>query len=166
MNYNIIYKKAKEYFNSEKSDIKAYWTRTTDTYVDLNTRAAFAEKVEADIFISLHMNSATSTTGKGLEVLYASNNKNEMSEMDSKKMAKIFQDQLIADLKMTDRGIKDRVNLVVLKKNVVPAVLIELGFMSNSSDFKKLSNSSFQEKAAESIYKATQKCFNAYPTGR
>ena len=166
LNYNIIYKKAKEYFNSTDSDIKAYWTRTTDTYVDLNTRAAFAEKVEADIFISLHMNSATSTTGKGLEVLYASNNKNEMSEMDSKKMAKIFQDQLIADLKMTDRGIKDRVNLVVLKKNVVPAVLIELGFMSNSSDFKKLSNSSFQEKAAESIYKATQKCFNAYPTGR
>lgn len=166
LNYNIIYKRAKEYFNSKDSDIKAYWTRIDDSYVDLNTRAAFADTVEADMFISLHMNSATSTSANGLEVLYASNNKNEMSDMDSKKMATIFKEQLISDLKMTDRGIKDRVNLVVLKKNVVPSVLIELGFISNSSDFKKLSDASFQEKAAASIYRATQKCFDAYPTGR
>ncbi len=162
----IIYDFAKEYFDSEDSDIKAYWTRRDDTYVALADRAAFASKVEADLFISLHMNSASTKTAKGLEVLYGSNNKNKMSGLDSKGMAAIFKKQLIDDLNMTDRGIKDRPNLVVLKSNEVPAVLIELGFISNSDDFKKLNNNFFQNRTAAAIYDATELCFEKYPTGR
>lgn len=162
----IIYDYAKKYFNDEDSTIKAYWTRQDDTYVTLADRAAFAEEVEADLFISLHMNSASSKSAKGLEVLYGSNNTYTMSDLDSKKMASIFKEQLIYDLNMTDRGIKDRPNLVVLKTNTVPAVLIELGFISNSSDFKKLKNADFQERVAASIYEAAVHCFEEYPTGR
>lgn len=165
LNLKILYNEAKTYFNAKDSEIKAYWTRTDDTYVDLNKRAEFAKSVEADLFISLHMNSATQTA-KGLEVLYASNNKNTMSGLNSKKMAEIFKDQLISDLKMTNRGIKDRTKLVVLYKNSVPAVLIELGFISNSSDVSKLMDSDFQKKAAKAIYEAALTCFEKYPTGR
>lgn len=166
LNLSIIYDFAKEYFNSKDSEIKAYWTRTDDTYVTLENRAAFAKKVGADLFISLHMNSATSKTAKGTEVLYAATNSNVMSDLTSKGMADIFQKQLIADLNLTNRGIKDRPNLVVLKSNSVPAVLIELGFISNSSDFKKLTDGEFQQKAAASIYEAAKTCFSLYPTGR
>ena len=112
------------------------------------------------------MNSASTKTAQGLEVLYGSNNKFTMSGLNSKGMADIFRKQLIADLKMVDRGIKDRPNLVVLKSNEVPAVLIELGFMSNAEDFKKLNEKTFQNKAAESIYEATKLCFEKYPTKR
>lgn len=166
LTYAIIYELAKEYFDSKDSDIKAYWTRRDDTYVALSDRAAFASSVEADLFISLHMNSASSTSAKGLEVLYGSNNKYTMSGMDSKEMASIFKKQLIDDLNMTDRGIKDRPNLVVLKSNEVPAILIELGFMSNADDFKKLNRYFFQNRVAASIYEATKLCFEKYPTGR
>ncbi len=166
LNFSIIYTKAKAYFDSKDSEIKAYWTRTDDSYISLTTRAAFAATVEADLFISLHMNSASSKTATGLEVLYASNNSHTMSGMNSKKMADIFKKQLISDLNMVNRGVKNRTNLVVLKSNVVPAVLIELGFISNASDFKKLSNDSFQDKAAASIYEAAKTCFETYPTGR
>ena len=162
----IIYKFAKDYFNSTGSAIKAYWTRSDDTYVALGDRAAFASQVEADLFISLHMNAASAETAKGLEVLYGSNNKFTMSGLNSKEMAAIFKKQLIEDLAMTDRGIKDRPNLVVLKSNEVPAVLIELGFITNSEDLKKLTTESFQKKTAASIYEATKLCFEKYPTKR
>ena len=162
----IIYKFAKEYFNSTGSAIKAYWTRSDDTYIALADRAAFASQVEADLFISLHMNAASAQTAKGLEVLYGSNNEFTMSGLDSKEMAAIFKKQLIDDLSMTDRGIKDRPNLVVLKSNEVPAVLIELGFITNSEDLKKLMTESFQKKTAASIYEATKLCFEKYPTKR
>lgn len=165
LNLKILYDQAKTYFNAKDSEIKAYWTRTDDTFVELSKRAEFAKTVEADLFISLHMNSATATA-KGLEVLYASNNKNTMSGLNSKKMAEIFKDQLITDLNMTNRGIKDRTKLVVLYKNSVPAVLIELGFISNSSDVQKLMDSDFQKKAAKAIYDAAVTCFEKYPTGR
>lgn len=165
LNLQIIYDRAKTYFNAKDSEIKAYWTRTDDNFIELSKRAEFAKSVEADLFISLHMNSA-GQTAKGLEVLYASNNKNTMSGLNSKKMAEIFKKQLIEDLNMTDRGVKDRTRLVVLYKNSVPSVLIELGFISNSSDVAKLTDTAFQKKAAKAIYDATLTCFQKYPTKR
>lgn len=164
----IIYTAAEKYFNSPDSPVKAYWTRKEDKAVSLNDRAAFADKVGADFFISLHMNSATSTSAKGLEVLYASKNKNLLGSANSKTIAKEYADYLIDELSMKGRTYTtvDRPNLVVLYKNTVPAILIELGFMSNSSDYKKLADSDFQKKAAKAIYDATVNLFQEYPTGR
>ncbi|WP_455717601.1 N-acetylmuramoyl-L-alanine amidase family protein, partial [Anaerosporobacter sp.] len=54
LTYNILYKYAKNYFNSSTSTVKAYWTRYNDSYVTLDDRAAFASKVGADLFIILH----------------------------------------------------------------------------------------------------------------
>lgn len=165
LNLQIIYTMAKKYFNSTSSDIKAYWTRTTDVKPSLQDRAAFAASVEADVFISLHMNSASSSAS-GTEVLYASNNKNEMSDMNSKAMANIFQNYLVSELDTDGRKIVDRTGLYVLKYNTVPAILIELGFLSNKNDFALLTDEDFQDLAAKTIYDATVKMFKAYPTGR
>ena len=54
----------------------------------------------------------------------------------------------------------------VLKHNTVPAILIELGFISGNSDYSKLTNATFQKNAANSIYKSIQTMFQTYPTGR
>lgn len=164
----IVYTLAKKYFDSSDSPVKAYWTRTSDKYVSLNDRAAFADKVGADVFISLHMNSASSTSAKGTEVLYAQRNANTLGAATSKTIAKRYADYLTSTLGTTGRTntIVDRPNLVVLYKNTVPAILIELGFMSNSSDYKKLADESFQDQAAKAIYDATVALFQDYPTGR
>ncbi|MCR5793279.1 MAG: N-acetylmuramoyl-L-alanine amidase [Lachnospiraceae bacterium] len=165
LNLKILYTRAKAYFDAKNSNIKAYWTRTTDTFVPLYDRAAFAKQTNADLFISLHMNSAGSAAN-GTEVLYADNNKNKLRSLTSKKMATIFDNQLIGDLKMHNRGIVNRPNLVVLKYNTVPSVLIELGFITNKKDIKKLKSASFQKRAAKSIYDATGQIFSKYPTKR
>lgn len=164
--YSILYTYAKAFFDSDTSNIKAYWSRYDDTFVSLSDRAAFASKVGADLFISLHMNSATNTSATGTEVYYSvNNNKTQSNGLTSKIMANMFQPELVKVMGTTSRGVKTA-NYTVIYKNTVPAVLIELGFISNSSDRAKLVDSSYQEAAAESIYKTTEAIFSSYPTGR
>jgi len=164
LNLKIIYTLAKEYFDSDDSNIKAYWTRHDDTFITLDQRAAFASKVDADIFVSLHMNSA-SATASGLEVFYSKDNSSKMGSLTSQKMATLFYEHLIDDLGMGKRGVKSA-GFVVIKKNTVPSILIELGFLSNSGDYSKLTDPEFQDYAAQSIYDSAVALFDAYPTGR
>lgn len=164
VNYTIIYELAKEYFNSKDSTIKAYWTRWDDTFISLYDRADFANKVDADVFVSLHMNAAT-PKAKGLEVYYSKDNKHTMGDLTSKKMADVFFKQLIDDLEMDKRSVKSA-GFVVVKKNTVPSILIELGFLSNTSDYEKLTDPDFQDFAAQSIYDSAVSLFDSYPTGR
>lgn len=164
--YSILYTYAKKYFDGDSSNIKAYWSRYDDTFVTLSDRAAFASKVGADLFISLHMNSATNTSAAGTEVYYStSNNKAQSNGLTSKIMAGMFQTNLVDVMGTTSRGVKTA-NYTVIYRNTVPAVLIELGFISNSNDRAKLTNSSYQKAAAESIYQTTEAIFSSYPTGR
>ena len=166
INYKVIYTYAKEYFNSETSDIKAYWTRTDDTFITLTDRANFAKEVGADLFISLHMNSATSSSANGTEVYYSTmNNAEAKTGLTSRRMAIMMQTKLIGTLGTNSRGVKSA-NFVVIKSNSVPAILIELGFLSGSSDYAKLTSKSFQKKAAGCIYETVCDVFEQFPTGR
>ncbi len=164
LNLTIIYELAKEYFDGKDSDIKAYWTRHNDTFITLDQRAAFASEIGADVFVSLHMNSATATAS-GLEVFYSKDNNSKMGSLTSQKMATLFYNHLIDDLGMGKRGVKSA-GFVVIKKNTVPSILIELGFLSNVGDYKKLTDPDFQDFAAQSIYDSAVALFDAYPTGR
>ncbi|WP_310601494.1 N-acetylmuramoyl-L-alanine amidase [Anaerosporobacter sp.] len=166
LNYTILYEYAKEYFNSPESNIKAYWTRCNDTFISLDERAAFAKSVGADLFVSLHMNSASSSAS-GTEVFYSKTNTNTsmMGSLNSQDLASIFYEQLIWDLGLSERGVKTA-EFVVIKKNTVPSVLIELGFLSNAADYACLIDPEFQDAAARSIYDATVSVFDNYSTGR
>lgn len=162
----ILYTLMKNYFSGNAPDTKVYWTRTTDTFISLANRAAFAKSVGADAFVSLHMNSATKSSANGTEVYYSvSNNSTSFGGITSKKMANLFRTQLTGDLKTNNRGTKTAA-YYVLKHNTVPAILIELGFISGSSDYSKLTNATFQNNAAKSIYTGIQSMFNTYKTGR
>lgn len=166
LTHKIAYTLMKGYFSNNAPDIKVYWTRTSDSYVTLANRAAFAKSVGADAFISLHMNSATNTSANGTEVYYSvSNNSSSFGGINSQKMANLFKTQLVTDLKTQNRGTKTAA-YYVLKHNTVPSILIELGFLSGNSDYSKLTDATFQQNAAKSIYTGIVKMFNTYPTGR
>lgn len=166
LNFKIIYTLMKDYFSSNAPDTKVYWTRTSDVFITLANRAAFASKVGADLFISLHMNSASNSSANGTEVYYSpSNNGARFSGITSKSMATMFKDNLVSNLGMKSRGVKSA-GFYVIKRNTVPAILIELGFLSGSSDYGKLTNPSFQANSAQVIYDTINEIFNTYPTGR
>ncbi|MCI9419167.1 MAG: hypothetical protein HFG32_04015 [Eubacterium sp.] len=166
LNFKIIYTLMKDYFSSNAPDTKVYWTRTSDVFITLANRAAFASKVGADLFISLHMNSASNSSANGTEVYYSpSNNSARFSGITSKSMATMFKNNLVSNLGMNNRGVKSA-GFYVIKRNTVPAVLIELGFLSGSSDYSKLTSQTFQKNSAKVIYDTINQLFETYPTGR
>jgi N-acetylmuramoyl-L-alanine amidase len=165
INFAII-QKAVKYFNSADSDIKVYLSRYNDTKVDLYERAAFSEVVGADLFISLHMNANYDTSIDGTEIYYTESN-NSISEMgiNSKGLASLFLNSLPNMVGTDTRSIRAQ-NYVVTRENTVPAILIELGFMSNVGDLSLMVDSTFQEETAKAIYNILNIVFDSYPTGR
>ncbi len=120
---------------------------------DLSRRANIINRSNADIYLSIHLNSDISTTWKGAQVFYNSiNEKNEI-------IAKIMQEQLGKDLnskreykKLNDHYLYNRVK--------IPGILIEVGFISNSNERYLLKQEKYQKKVAISIKEGLIKFFN------
>lgn len=86
----------------------------------------------ADIFVSLHCNSAQASSAKGTEVLVYS----RWSKAD--KLANCILNQIVDSLETVNRGVKERPGLVVLNSTNMTAVLVELAFISNDADCRLL----------------------------
>jgi len=154
----------KELFHN--SDIKVYCTRTDDKFLSLNERTKFVKNVEADLFVSIHMNSSEIETAFGTEVFYSkSNNYATEYGLTSSKIADALANNLYVAMDNQLRGVSES-DYYVVRYNSVPAVLIELGFISNSEECAKLSNPMYQQKAAHAIYESIIDVFCSYPTGR
>ncbi len=124
-------------------------TRTGDTYPTLDERVAFAKKNYGEIFISIHVNSASSESAKGTETYYSvTNNENEKEDF---ALATNINSQIVKNANMNDRKVK-RADFVVIKGLTMPSVLVELGFVSNSEDRAKLVNDKYVDIFAQSIY--------------
>ena len=116
---------------------------------DLNNRTKSANQQKVDLFVSIHNNSFSSSSANGIETLVYDQNSKEAVEI-----AKVIQKNLIKDTCMTDRGIKYRKDLAVLKQTSMTALLIELGFISNTEDAKKLKSEGYTLLLANSIAKS------------
>lgn len=163
LNYTILYTKAKKYFEAQDSTVKAYWTRHTDKFINLYQRPKYSAKYQADLFVSLHMNSGSSSSANGTEVYYSSrNNKKNSAGLSSRIAAKRMLSTITTDLGTQRRGVK-QAGFVVIKHNTVPAILIELGFISGSRDSKNLKQAEYQNRAAKSIYRGISGIFQKYP---
>ncbi|GMQ62297.1 N-acetylmuramoyl-L-alanine amidase [Vallitalea maricola] len=160
LNFDIVLY-LKEYLDKEK-DIKVYYTRLDDSYPTLPERANLANDIEADFFVSVHNNWYTSSA-HGTEVYYLA--PSSKPGMTSIKLAEIFQKAIVSAVGTKDRGIKSG-NLSVLRNTDMPAVLIEVAFLSNPTDVAKLKSETFKKNTANAIYKAILEAFKKYPTGR
>lgn len=148
-----VAKKMEKYY--DKVPMKAKMTRSSDTYVSLNARGAYASKVKGDIFVSIHTNSHTTGSANGSETFYytksAAVNPNVSQ---SKALAKYVQNRQLEAWGLKDRGVKVG-NLAVLRQNTVPAVLAELGFITNSKDMGIMGTETGREKMAKALFIAT-----------
>lgn len=168
INFQILYTIGRKYFNSNPSKLKVYYTRSTDVDMTLSNRAAYASKVGADLFVSLHMNAvaANAEKARGTEVYYSTNNnKPNSAGLTSKEFASIMVESLTSALGSGNRGAKSQAYTVV-HRNTVPAILIELGFLSNKNDHALLADAAYQENAAKTIYETLLEVFDNYPIGR
>lgn len=134
-----------------QSGINVVYTRTNDNVSwpsdvnqDLQARCNISDNANSDYFVSVHMNSAEASQARGTESYYYS------SSTDGKQLAQDIQKSLVESIGLTDRGIKTA-NYYVIKYTKAPAVLIEVGFISNPQEEKLLNDDSFQNKAAGGI---------------
>lgn len=139
-----------------EAGFRTYMTRVDNLNkslkLSLQERVDVANSLNADLFISIHANSFTSNTVNGIETFYYS------ADTSGKKLAEMFQTEMIKDLNMTNRGAKPG-DLFVLKNTTMPAVLAETGFLSNASDEAKLATNEYRQKVAEAMFKATVRYF-------
>ncbi|WP_371371888.1 N-acetylmuramoyl-L-alanine amidase [Sporomusa aerivorans] len=112
---------------------------------DLAARVEMAEESDADIFISIHANAVANPKQHGAEVFY-----NKKSE-SSKALAEAIQDEL-CKVTQANRTAK-AADYFVLRRNKIPAALIEVGFITNAEERSLLKSPEYQVKLAEAIAK-------------
>lgn len=122
-------------------------TRETDVYLSLSERVAFAKRVGGDMFLSIHAN-AYNGTANGTETYYYASNS---YSSDSYLLASKVQSRMLDSWKLYNRKVKHG-NFHVLRENSMPAALLELGFIDNETDNRKLRDPWWRQKAAEAIY--------------
>ena len=100
----------------------------------INQRAKIANNNKCDYFVSIHCNSHTNKNAKGTETLvYGLGGQAE-------KLADKVNKSIVSKLGTTDRGVKVRTDLGVLRFTDMPAILVETAFISNENDAKLLKN--------------------------
>ena len=131
-------------------------TREDDTYVSLQARAALANELKADAFVSLHCNSyRTPDTLRGTSVYYDHEN--------SIELAKLVQEELISALGTDDKGIRSA-NFAVIRRTQGPGILVESAFINHEGDRLRLINPNFRERAARAILQGMIRFLSEAPT--
>ncbi len=114
---------------------------------DLNNRKTMPEEYDADIFVSIHMNTFPDKKYSGAQVFYAESN-------GSKELAECIQGELKAQVDNgNQREVKDAAgNIYILADAKIPSVVAECGFLSNTDEENKLKSDEYQQKLAFAIY--------------
>lgn len=151
----------------EQSGTKVILTRSDDNGIyeidkdsirskkisDMKNRAYVGNNSNADIYISIHMNYYTDAQYSGWQTFYQSKSKN------SKRLATIIQQSLNDNIGQNKRNPMAIKGAYIMDKVLIPAVIVECGFLSNRSDEEKLKTDNYQAKLAWGIYVGLQKYF-------
>lgn len=133
----------------EELGYRVVLTRARDVFLPLGTRVTLANRRDPSLFVSVHYNSAISPAAKGIEVYYYG--KGALKRRgESKKLASEILDQMIAETSGSSRGVKQG-NFQVIRETVMPAVLIEAGFITNPEERQLLSSQTYLDKLAKGI---------------
>ncbi len=122
----------------------AILTRAEDVFVSLKDRTAKANASGVTVFVSIHCNSAADERANGTEVYHS------VGSRPGELLARAVHGPLIGATGLFDRGIKDA-RFYVLQHTKMPAILIELAFISNAKEEELLRTEEFQVKAAKAI---------------
>ena len=150
-------------------------TRTDDYNVDFKTeRSKMTNQSNADLFISIHFNStgSASSNATGIETYWyqydpeyqpkinAAMHNDPTRLAESEILANQVQTSLISGTGAVNRGVR-RDTFAVLRETAIPAILVELGFMSNPSDLQKIKEDAYQTKLANALVQGIDNWYGA-----
>ena len=126
-------------------------TRDTDETVALQARTTFTATVDPDIFVSVHVNSSLKPEICGIETHYF--------HQDSLDLAQTVHECLVSAVKSKDRGLF-RSKFYVINHTTVPAILVEIGFISNNAERAELVSEQRKQQTAKAIADGILKYLN------
>ncbi len=142
---DITYEIGRRLYNylSENPNFTPRLSRPTpETILGRDNNSSVTERVRqanawgADIFVSLHTNASTNPNANGAEALIY-----DRSATEAYNLAEDILDEMTLVTGLRNRGIIERPGLYVLRRTRMPAVLVEMGFISNASDANLMANS-------------------------
>lgn len=128
----------------QQQGIKTVMTRNSDSFVELEDRAAVANRVGADLFVSVHANANGDRMHRGYTVYVA-----RSASWASKKTGQNIENTM-ANTGLSSEGLRNA-DYRVLVRTDCPAVLVECGYLSNPSEAALLYESQFQDRIARAI---------------
>lgn len=145
----------------DKTEAEVYYTRLEDKAVSKKDRTKLANKLKADVFISIHCNilGNGNSSISGVEALY-SKRKSGNEKLTNKKLAAILAENVSDMMETENRGAKQREDLYLMHHSNVPTSIIEIGYMSNKSDFAYIKSKEGRKKIAQSIYNAIEQALS------
>ncbi|MDE0330837.1 MAG: N-acetylmuramoyl-L-alanine amidase [Nitrospinae bacterium] len=164
---------------------RVYLTRTTDRYISLSDRTTFANEYDADIFVSIHANSARSRRVHGIETYLLSEASSRralklaaresgttiarMTDLqkilndlglrskvaESQQLAQRVQQAMLSRLRPSYRGVRNlgvkRGPFYVLLGAQMPSILVEVAFISNRREARRMNSPKYRQALAEGI---------------
>jgi N-acetylmuramoyl-L-alanine amidase len=130
--------------------IEVLMTRNDDTFIELDDRAKFANEKQVDLFLSIHGNKYVPKIS-GVETFY--------SRQESIPFANLIHKNTVTATGFPDRGVR-QADFRVITKTTMPAVLVEVGYLSNQSDEASMFKDAFQNQVAASLAAAIKEYLN------
>ena len=123
---------------------------------DLSNRKQLSQTVNADVFVSIHMNKFPQTQYKGAQVFYGE------KPSDGKRLGETIQASLKEILDESNQRVAKKTDgsIFILKDTSVPSVIVECGFLSNPEEAELLTKDEYRQKIAWGIYLGLVRYFN------
>jgi len=127
--------------------------RTAGTSIGNVARAGIANRAGAALFLRIHADGAPSSAARGTHTLYPALRAGWTDDIydRSRTAARAVQGELVAALGFPDRGLQERSDLTGFNWADVPAILVEVGFMTNPTEDGALASAAYRERAARGL---------------
>lgn len=125
-----------------------YMTRTDDIEVTTTDRVLKLREIKPDLLISLHLNASSNTSVKGVSTYY--------KHAGSKKVSKFILDEMLK-LDLNEFGLIGNFNFLLNSPIEYPNTLVEIAFLSNEEDEKRILEPKFHKQTADKIYQGIKK---------
>ena len=128
-------------------------SRTAGTSIGNVARAGIANRAGAALFLRIHADGSPSSSARGTHTLYPALRAGWTDDIydRSRTAARTVQRELVAALGFPDRGLQERSDFTGLNWADVPAILVEVGFMTNATEDRALATAAYRERAARGL---------------
>ncbi len=141
--YTLLFAKALQKLLKQKGVKNIVMTRTTDTSFDNKDRILFLQQQNPDLLISLHLNSSSNPQVNGVSTYY--------KHIGFRPLTQAILGRML-ELKLNEFGNVGSFNFVLNQPTDFPNSLVEIAFMSNEEDERKVLKSTFHDDVAKKIY--------------